>query len=319
MNTENQGLSLKVGIFVLSGLLMTAGLVMFFGRFGDSIKPRYQVTVEFPNASGLLKNSKVLMFGAYIGNVVSSPHVLSDRSGISVKLKIDNNVQIPKNAMVVVGSSGLLGDRFVDVIPKEDNSTEYYKPGDIIKGNRLAGIDEVAKEGGLLLTDLRKGVGNLNDIIQRLDKDVLDPKTLDQFKGSVSNLESMTENFRQSSAQIDSLMTDARSTVTEVREAVGSVKGTFDSAQAAANNLEPALTDFKKTMSSVRQVVTKATTGDGLIAELLTDKTLANNLDSLIENLRKSGFIFYKDRSADDAQSADASRRRRATTPSRRR
>jgi hypothetical protein len=42
----------------------------------------------------------------------------------------------------------------------------------------------------------------------------------------------------------------------------------------------------------------EATAGDGLLAMLLTNKEVANNLRALISNLRQHGVLFYRDSAA---------------------
>ncbi len=50
-----RGSQLKVGIFMAIGLAAIAAMVVYFGRFGDSVRGYYQIRVEYPNASGILQ------------------------------------------------------------------------------------------------------------------------------------------------------------------------------------------------------------------------------------------------------------------------
>ena len=112
----DSALEFKVGIFVAIGLAMIAGFVVEFGRLGEGFKTYYDVTVRFKDASGLLKGSDVLFSGAKIGRVSGLPRLLRDTGqGVAVPLRIYDYVKIPKESKFTVGSSGLLGDRFVNV------------------------------------------------------------------------------------------------------------------------------------------------------------------------------------------------------------
>src|SRR5256885_11567797 len=68
-NQSEKTLELKVGAFVVVGLAVLAALVVQFGRVGEGFKTYYGLTVRFPDASGLLKGSDVLLAGAKIGRV----------------------------------------------------------------------------------------------------------------------------------------------------------------------------------------------------------------------------------------------------------
>ena len=66
---------------------------------------------------------------------------------------------------------------------------------------------------------------------------------------------------------------------------------TMTSAKNAADNLQNALADARKVLRS-------ATQGKGLIAALLNDQQLTNDLHALITNLREHGVLFYRNTAA---------------------
>src|SRR3954462_8100014 len=114
-NPNEKALELRVGLFVVVGLAALAALVVQFGRVGEGFKTYYEITVRFPDASGLLKGSDVLLAGAKIGKVSGGPRMVPEGNGVDVPLKIYSYIKIPEGSKISVGSSGLLGDRFVNV------------------------------------------------------------------------------------------------------------------------------------------------------------------------------------------------------------
>src|SRR5476651_466795 len=135
---QTSNLETKVGIFLLLGIGLICTLIILFGEMPDLFKPSYVLTVRFPNASGLLKGSDVYLSGALIGKVTTDPHPIPDTQKVEVNLKIDKSVGIREDADYVIGSSGLLGDKFVEVRPREYKENEpkanFLKDGDIIEG-----------------------------------------------------------------------------------------------------------------------------------------------------------------------------------------
>src|SRR5438094_3971388 len=115
MNRHERGLEFKVGIFVFVGLAMVGALLVQFGRLGEGFKTYYALTVRFDDASGLLKGTDVLLSGARIGKVADGPRLVREGGGVAVPLKIYDYVKVPEGSKFMVGSSGLLGDRFVNV------------------------------------------------------------------------------------------------------------------------------------------------------------------------------------------------------------
>src|SRR5436853_5741136 len=116
INRHERGLEFKVGVFVFVGLAMLGALVVQFGRLGEGLKTYYSLTVRFNDASGLLKGSDVLLAGAKIGKVSGGPRMVREGQGVDVPLKIHDYIKIPETSKFTVGSSGLLGDRFVNVV-----------------------------------------------------------------------------------------------------------------------------------------------------------------------------------------------------------
>ena len=84
-----------MGIFVAVGLAILAALVVQFGRLGEGFKTYYALTVRFPDASGLLKGSDVLLAGAKIGRVSGGPRLVQSGQGVEVPPRIVDYVKVP--------------------------------------------------------------------------------------------------------------------------------------------------------------------------------------------------------------------------------
>src|SRR6516225_2411133 len=175
MNRHERGLEFKVGIFVFVGLAMLGALVVQFGRLGEGFKTYYTLTVRFNDASGLLKGTDVLLAGARIGKVAGAPRLVREGSGIDVPLKIFDYIKIPEGSKFTVGSSGLLGDRFVSVTLPPGERKNFIAPNTYLSGARETGLDDLTREGGALVTDLRGTVQKINVVVDQLGQEALSP------------------------------------------------------------------------------------------------------------------------------------------------
>src|SRR5437588_1497489 len=163
MNRHDRGVELKVGAFVFLGLAAIAALVVQFGRLGEGVKSYYGLTIRFTDASGLLKGSDVLLAGAKIGKVSGGPRMTREGNGVDVPLKIYDYIKIPEGSKFTVGSSGLLGDRFVNVVMPSGQPKAFLSPNAHISGARETGISDLTKEGGALVDDLRGTVQKIDN------------------------------------------------------------------------------------------------------------------------------------------------------------
>jgi len=270
MNRHERGLEFKVGIFVFVGLAMLGALLVQFGRLGEGFKTYYAMTVRFNNASGLLKGSDVLLAGARIGKVAGGPRLVREGDGVAVPLKIYDYVKVPEGTKFTVGSSGLLGDRFVVVTPPPGQPKAYLPPNAYINGTRETGIDDLTQQGGAL-------VGDLRTTVQKLNQETLSAQNMENLKSSMEHLNQATGALAESSKKLDGVIEQADSTMVSAKKAV--------------DNLQDAITDTRKMLRS-------ATQGKGLVATLLNNQQLADDLHALISNLRAHGVLFYRDTAA---------------------
>jgi phospholipid/cholesterol/gamma-HCH transport system substrate-binding protein len=292
MNRHERGLEFKVGIFVFVGLAMLAALVVQFGRLGEGFKTYYTLTVRFNDAGGLLQGTDVLLAGARIGKVAGGPKLLGEGGGVAVPLKIYDYIKIPEGTKFTVGSTGLLGDRFVNVIMPSGQPKAYLAPNAFINGARETGMNDLTREGGALVNDLRGTVQKIDTTVTRLNQDTLSAQNMENLKASMEHLNQASSALAESSKKLDGVIEQADSTMA--------------SAKKAADNLQNAIADTRKVLRS-------ATQGKGLLATLLNDQQLANDLHALISNLRAHGVLFYRD-SAASGQSVPPPQ---TTTPSR--
>src|SRR5437867_3884863 len=270
MNRHERGLEFKVGIFVFVGLAMLGALLVQFGRLGEGFKTYYNITVRFNDAGGLLKGTDVLLAGARIGKVAGGPKLVREGGGVAVPLKIYDYIKIPEGTKFTVGSSGLLGDRFVSVTIPPGPPKAYLPPNAHVNGARETGIDDLTRSGGALVYDRRGTVQQIDTTVDRLNQDTLSPANMENLKASMEHLNQATGALAESSKKLDGVIEKTDSTMT--------------SAKKAADDLQ--------------RVLRAAAQGKGLVATLLNDQQLANDLHALIINLRAHGVLFYRDTAA---------------------
>lgn len=315
MSTERKGIEFFVGLFLLVGLGVLAALVVTFGRAGQGLEKFYTIRVQFPNASGLVKNADVLLSGARIGLTKSAPTLVGDNYDIEVELSIRDTVRIPRKALFQIRSNGMLGDSYVDVVvPPNFEPNDFAQPGELITGKRTGGLDELTTKGSQMIDTLnteilRKLSDELDQIKQAtasINQELLNKKNLGNLEETLANLKSATADFSKASKDLDLV-------VTKSQEAVDSAKVTLKTVDGAAGDLRLGIGDFRKVADSAHQLLNKANSGEGTLGVLMADKQTADNLKALIANMRRSGVLFYKDRpvSAGEATPAPSPRPKR--------
>ena len=306
MTTERRGVELFVGLFLLIGFGVIATMILLFGRVGKGFSKNYPITVEFSNASGLVKGCDVLLSGAKIGLVMEAPHLTGRGYAVVAPMTVSEGVRIPRKSTFLIRTNGMLGDAYVDVVPPlAFDPEDFVKPGETIVGSRAGGLDELTAKGGRMMDTvndevLRKINMELDEIqiaTRSINARLLSEKNLKNIEETFANLKRTTEEFSQTSKDLDAVVAKTSAAVDDAKVMLKTVDG-------AAGDIKLAIGDFRKLTDSANGLMKKATTGDGTLGTLISDRQTAENLKTLIANLRRSGVLFYKDRPLPGTESA---------------
>ena len=292
MGTEKKGRTeLLVGLFLFIGLAILGALVITFGRLGQGLVSPYELTVLFPNANGLTTGADVLLSGAKIGFVTAQPQLVGDSYRVAVRVKVQGDVRIPRKSKFMVGSSSLLGDKFVDVVPlNEIDASDFWQPGEIIEGARAGGFDELAVRGSAVMDELNVSLKQIQTLTSNLNQNLLNDTALQNLQQTFENLKDTTAAFKKASQSIDGVVTKADRVL---NAAEGTVK-TLDSAG-----------------KEIQKLSKNAAEGKGALSVLVNDRDTGENLRALISNLRRSGVLFYKDRPLPPPESKDGAKEKK--------
>jgi phospholipid/cholesterol/gamma-HCH transport system substrate-binding protein len=331
MSKTSRSPEFKVGFFVLIGLAAIAVMAVQFGRMGQALKEYYTLTVNLPDAGGIIKGSDVLLAGARIGFVSEKPKIGTNINSVAVELKVNADILLPVDTKFTVGSSGLLGDRFIQVSLTPDFDPETFDPedpaqvrhdGDVIEGAKSSGgISELTEKGGVVMDDLRKSLAQVQEAVATFQSGVLSEKNLQNLEKTFANLKETSDNFVGASAKLDHIAEDAQEVVGGAKTTIAKANKTMTTANAAAEDIRLAIGDARdaignaeEMLDSAKAAVNKATKGQGLVAALLTNRELAENLSALVSNLRRHGVLFYRDSEAKRPPAVDAPTRRAIPT-----
>ena len=251
-----------VGIFLFTGLAIIGVLVVTFGRLGTALKAPYEITVLFTNVGGLASGADVMLSGAKVGFIAAAPQLVGDSYRVAVRLKVQQDIKIPRKSRFMVGSANLLGDKYIEIVPNSDmDPTDLLYPGEIIEGSRSGGFDELAARGGEVLDQLSESLKGFQTLTATINKKLLNDENLKNLSETFGNLRESSENFKKTSLTLDSVVAKTGSAA-----------------------------------ESVQKLTKSASEGKGALGLLLNDRETGDNLRSFIYNLRHSGVLFYKDR-----------------------
>lgn len=261
-----------VGLFFVIGLALTYIVFSVVGDGNLATKKGYVLVAGFDDIKTLTPGSDVRLAGVRIG-VVENTRLNGGRA--EAVLLISESIQIPDDSVASIAMASLLGQNYIDV--SYGSSTSYLSGGnpittlestdfnDILSqvgeiGEKLGGaIDAFSGLGG-------EGPGSLMDNINSVLK-----KNGDQLTIVLGNLEKVTGALAAKEGTLGKLINDSEA---------------YDSLLAAVAEIRDAAGEAKRLMADAQGVFASLEEGEGSLGQLLTDDTIAVDLQKTAENLR---------------------------------
>ena len=183
-------LETKVGVFVISGILMLFVLSTQVTNFKFSDNKGYPIVVKLPDVNGLEKNAKVKSRGITIGTVQD---FILHPSNVDVKILVFNNIKIPKNSIASIKQESMLGVKYLDIEFTQDS--EMLAKNDVLNKNKtLASFDQTSDS-------INKAAIKLDKFIDRLDK--LIAQNEENFTKLITNFKEVGDEFKQTGKDIN--------------------------------------------------------------------------------------------------------------------
>ncbi len=263
---NNRGMEITVGAFILIGLMAAAALVLKFSQNTSASYKDFVFSVAFPSADGILRESRVKMAGVFIGRVVSEPRINEKGDRAIIDIGLAPSVRVRSGSQFVIREQGLLGDRYIEVLPNPDLGVPPIQKGDKVEGRRTSGLGDLTDDARPVVLKAKDALDQINSILNKLDGEVLTSDTQVDIKQSLAKLNSIL-------TKIDNDMLS----------------------DSACADYAGSMKKMHSSLERLDRILAQAEKGDGVLGKLLSDKAMANDLRAFVLNLRQRGILWYRD------------------------
>lgn len=255
---ENRYTNIKVGIIAVLGFVIT--IVLFTWKSGVFNFEGYELIGSFNNVGGLLEAADVRYRGFNVGKVTA---INPGKQDIKVYLKIKNSIEIPKHSKLRIAFDGLIGQKFVNVMP--GNSIEMCQPGAEIPGISSAGIVDFIDEGAKSLIEIQKTISYINDFLEQ-------GNLQNSIVKSAQNVEVASLEIAKITPKLNQTVEHLNKIIVSIEKAVGSDNKT--------NNVQAILESLKNTSAKLENIATD-------IETFTKNKDNQKNLEETLKNLKE--------------------------------
>ena len=207
--------SFLVGIFVIIGVALLAGAIIWIGVTGYLLPGSTYVTYLDESVQGLQKDSVVKYRGVDVGRV-EAIRIAPDNKLVAIIMKINMQGDLSKTAVAQLSSAGITGLMFVDL--------DHRKPGSPDLSPKLTFPSEYPVIPSKP-SEFARIISGINEIIAKLN--AIDVQGLsEQLKATVGDvggffkgekLQSILTRVNQASANLQALTGKANSVIGKVK------------------------------------------------------------------------------------------------------
>jgi phospholipid/cholesterol/gamma-HCH transport system substrate-binding protein len=311
----------RVGIFVLLGLIILTFFTFKVSKWGLIAEKGYRLTVDFDSAAGLEPKSDVKMAGVPIGKV-EEIQLVGNRARLV--LRIHEGVRIPLDSVATIQTQGLLGEKYVEIVPGKDVQRNLPAGGQIANTLSPTNLDEMVRKLSAIGDDVKKftealsstfgteeGKKALGDILRdvRATTEVLRTvvtrneqgferivANIDRLSADLSDISSANKqdvratiaNLRAFSDTLKSETPDLVRKLEAMSEGVSGVVGdNRENLKESIKNLKAASARLDNTLDAAGRVMAKIDRGEGTLGMLVNDNTAQRSITDTLEGINK--------------------------------
>ena len=183
----------KVGAFTLCGAAILAGMITFMGAFSLG-RDGYELYINYPQVSGLMPGNMVRYAGVQVGNV---REIKVGPQGVEVVTDIDDNIKIPQGATFSIGADGILGEKFVNIVPPLQPGQAYIAQGSQIRGVAGGSMEDFFASSGDLMIKIENIADAFNNVFGDPEVQASMRSGLKDLSGVSKNMNDMTKVLAQ--------------------------------------------------------------------------------------------------------------------------
>jgi phospholipid/cholesterol/gamma-HCH transport system substrate-binding protein len=293
MMANNNTNNIKLGIFVISGLVLLVAALFFIGKDQNFFGGDAELKARFSNAYGLQKGNNVFFSGINAGTVKSV--ILCDDATIEVTMLINNEVMvhIPKNSVVSIGTEGLMGNKVVNISPAT-GETMKVSDGDFLLPEKKANIDDMLETLSKSNNNIAAVSGALRNTARQIEHSRLlqvidDNQLAEDLKSSMRNLSAAMHNTNNMTIGLNSLVEGVKNgegtagLLLSDKEFAAEIKRTMANIEKASIQIN----NVSNELNTVSQALTSAVKSNGPLNTILTDTLLSRQIRTSVDNIEK--------------------------------
>jgi len=275
----------KVGLLVIVGAVVLLWMTFVVGKYQFGEKRGYTLRAVFDSVAGLDAKAAVRMAGVKIGTVEK---VELEDSRAKVTIRIYPDVKVQRGTKAMVKTLGLLGEKYVELVPPEMSAKEAAAP----EGSRYLQEGERIQVT-VSPSDVDKLINQLSSISDDVKQVTASLRQVFGSERGTRSMEDILADLRKTTANIQefsyALRSDGSEVVMRLNDLVASLNGVVsenrDNLKVTMENVREASKNAELALASIESTARKIDRGEGTLGKLVSDESMYNSVDSAAKGI----------------------------------
>ncbi len=298
--------NIKLGLFVVVGFGFFMLMLYWVGKDTNMFSSNIILKARFENVNGLMPGNNVRSSGIQVGTVRKITFI--NDSTIEIEMAIDEEYKkfIHKNALVNIGSEGLMGNKIVNITPGKGDANDV-EDGDLLLSKKNPDTDEMLK----ILYETNNTVAQIAASVKNTVDQVNNSTTIWSLLNddSVSfNIKKSLINIRKATDDLTLFMEEMELIANKIESGNGPagtiINDTIMSADLmnATKEIRILAEDANKMIQSlsvtIEEVTNEIKNGKGTAQALISDTAIVNKLNRSLDNIEQGSAAFTENMEA---------------------
>ena len=271
----------KVGLVFIVGLALFIMMASFLGAFKANDKG-YEFTVTYRDVSGLYSGASIHFAGVTIGRVTT---IKLTQDIVEVGLFIKEEYKIPEGSAITIATSGVLGDKYIDISAPAKQDGKFIQPGAYLLGKPSA-MSAMLESAAEIMTGVQQMVKAVNTSLLGPEQQASYKKIINSAGETADNVKQLTANTNKmlvaNQANVQIMMLNLRQmsqTLNEFSQKADHFVTVFNKDDIAANDMRDTISNVKDSTARLDKILTA-------LEPTLTDPQTAEDIKQTAKNAR---------------------------------
>ena len=298
--------NIKLGLFVVAGMLFLIIMLYLIGKDQNLFSSNIELKARFSNAQGLVKGNNVKYAGIQVGTV-KKVKLINDTT-VEIMMLIDDKLKsnISKNAIVSIGTEGIIGNKIVNILPGTGHA-DPVDENDLLASKKIISTDDMLETLSVSNRNIAVISEELKSTVQQINKskglwELLNDRTVP------NNLRKAAINISQATVKANNTINDFQDLLADIRSGEGSLgkiitdtslavqmAEALEKLKVVGDNANKLSDEIDKMVAGIRSDVNE---GKGTVNALFKDSAIVIKLNNSLDNIEKGTSTFNQNMEA---------------------